>query len=297
MIFSSSSKLWLAQQRVLHVRTASRRIHAPPSDCGDVILQHTSLDNCNGTISTITLNRPSAANAMGKAMILEFQNILRHLEEDSDSRCVILSSSSPKVFSAGADLKERKTMTILQARDTVDTLRATMERVARLPMPVLAAVEGMAVGGGLELALAADLRVASTSAIFGLPETSLAIVPGAGGTQRLPRLIGISRAKELIWTARRIDASTANDYGLVDKVVGEGEALSAAIEMATKIASNGPVAVRVSKFAIDEGMAQSKMYEALDIERQAYTRVLETSDRLEGLAAFQEKRPPKYTGH
>lgn len=279
------------------LRTAPRvrgLIHSPS---GHILLHHKFLEDIHATISTITLNRASAANAMGKIMMSEFQEILRHLEDESDSRCVILTSSVPKVFSGGADLKERKTMTILQAQETVDTLRATMERVARLPMPVVAAVEGVAVGGGLELALAADLRIVSKSAVFGLPETSLAILPGAGGTQRLPRLIGIARAKELIWTARRIDASTAERYGLVEKVVEDGETLTAAIEIATKIASNGPVAVRASKYAVDEGMTFPSMDEALDVERKAYTRVLETSDRLEGLAAFQEERPPKYTGY
>jgi enoyl-CoA hydratase/carnithine racemase len=215
---------------------------------------------------------------------------------ETKSRCVVLTSFSNKVFSAGADLKERATMSQDQAAEFVTLLRNTMERLAKLPIPVIASVEGVAVGGGLEIALAADLRVASKSATFGLPETSLAIIPGAGGTQRLPRLIGVARAKELIWTGRRISAEEAYEYGLVHAVVEPGEALSKAMELSWKIAQNGPVAIRASKTAVEEGLTATTMADALEIERQNYARVLPTSDRLEGLAAFKESRTPKYTG-
>lgn len=184
----------------------------------------------NAIVSTITLNRPKA-NAMGSQMLQELSETMDALEHnDSETRCIVVTSSSPKVFSAGADLKERATMSLEEASAFVTRLRNTMQRLSRLPMPTIAAVEGVAVGGGLELALATDLRVAGRNAKFGLPETSLAIVPGAGGTQRLPRLIGVARAKELIFTARRIDASTALDYGLVQHVVESGEAECKAIE-------------------------------------------------------------------
>lgn len=261
----------------------------------EILLEHHRDDaDSNAIITTLTLNRPKA-NAMGARMLRELGEHLSELEE-SNSRCVVLTSYSNKVFSAGADLKERATMTQEEAADFVTLLRNTMERLAKLPIPVVASVEGVAVGGGLEIALAADIRVASTSATFGLPETSLAIIPGAGGTQRLPRLIGVSRAKELIWTGRRISADEAYKYGLVQTVVDQGEALNKAMELSRKIAKNGPVAIQASKTAIDEGLAADNMQEALEIERINYARVLPTSDRLEGLAAFKAQRTPEYKG-
>jgi methylglutaconyl-CoA hydratase len=158
-------------------------------------------------------------------------------------------------------------------------------------------VDGVAVGGGSEIALAADIRIASRTSTWGFPETSLAIVPGAGGTQRLPRLIGNARAKELIFTATRINASTAAEYGLVSHVVDAPEkTLEKALEVAWAIARNGPIAIRAAKWAMDQGMEADTMTDALEIERQAYARVLPTSDRLEGLAAFKERRPPEYKG-
>mmetsp|Transcript_17598 Transcript_17598/g.31788 ORF Transcript_17598/g.31788 Transcript_17598/m.31788 type:complete len:234 (+) Transcript_17598:68-769(+) len=191
--------------------------------------RHSHNKHANAIVSTITLNRPKA-NAMGRIMLQELSDTLNTLENDDETRCVVVTSSSQKVFSAGADLKERATMTMEEASDFVTCLRNAMNRFSRLPMPTVAAVEGVAVGGGLELALAADLRIAGSNATFGLPETSLAIIPGAGGTQRLSRLIGMARAKELIFTARRIDASTAFDYGLVQHVAKSGEAELKAME-------------------------------------------------------------------
>lgn len=177
----------------------------------------------------------------------------------------------------------------------VSKLRDAFEDFANLPMPTIAAMEGVAVGGGLELVLAADLRIASSTATLGLPETSLAIVPGAGGTQRLARLIGLARAKEMVFTARLIDGITASDYGLAVQAE-PGGALSKAIDMAWEIASNGPVAVRAAKFAIDHGMTHSSWLGALAIEKKAYSKVLTTEDRIEGLQAFTEGRKPTFSG-
>lgn len=249
-------------------------------------------------ITKMTMNRPKA-NAMGRAMIEELNNFLKMLEDDETkkkSRCVVITSFSDRVFSAGADLKERKGMSITESENFVTLLRSTMERVAQLPIPVIAAVEGVAVGGGLELALAADMRVASSSATFGLPETTLAIIPGAGGTQRLPRIIGPSRAKELIWTGKRIDGDEAFKIGLVDKLVPPGHATNDAIRLGHLIAGNGPIAIQASKEAINRGIEEMKMDDALEVERQCYSRVLTTKDRLEGLAAFSEGRKPEYKG-
>ena len=263
-----------------------------------------------GIVSILTLNRPNAANAMSKTMLQQLKEALAHLEHNP-SRCVIVASSSNKVFSAGADLKERRTMTLEEAQDFVTDLRRTMHRVSELPMPVIAAMSGTALGGGLELALCADIRVANRSAVLGLVETSLAIVPGAGGTQRLPRIIGVSKAKELIFTASKISADQALSYGLVDYVVQDSQAydnddkdksaeyppvVDKALDIAWKIARNGPLAVKASKRAIDQGMFAPNMEVALDVERECYASILKTEDRLEGLAAFAEKRTPEYTG-
>ena len=281
-------------------------------------MQRLRNDNLPGspTITLVTLNRPKA-NAMGRTMLRELQDCLVDLEDTGryhDTRCVVLQSYSSKVFSAGADLKERKTMTIAQAHTFVNELRHTLQRWSVLPIPTIAALRGVALGGGLELALAADLRVAcARTTSVGLPETTLASVPGAGGTQRLARLVGPARAKQLIWnTTQRWDATAALQYGLVQHVVEDDDyddttstvapfnysrTTQFALDMAWKIAAAGPVAIRASKVAIDQGLACPNMEDALAVEQQAYDRVLETRDRIEGLAAFAEKRTPKYRGH
>jgi methylglutaconyl-CoA hydratase len=254
-----------------------------------------------GYITKLTLNRPKV-NAMGNQFIRTLQQCLEKLEVAEQKgnyqdlpRSVVITSCSHEVFSAGADLKERASMTQDEAADFVSVLRSTMERISRLPMPVVCAIEGIAIGGGLELALACDLRIAGGNALLGFPETSLAIVPGAGGTQRLPRLIGASRAKELIWTARKLGADEALKYGLITQVVTAGDATRRAIEMGFQIAMHGPIAIRASKNAIDKGLEYT-MPEALEIERQCYETVLPTRDRLEGLEAFKAGREPHYKG-
>jgi len=180
-----------------------------------------------------TLNRTSAANAIGRTMLRQLQSCIQQVQRDMEKdrvRCIILSSVSKKVFSAGADLRERSTMTPIQASAYVSELRDTFQLLANLPIPLIASVEGVAVGGGLELALTADIIVAGSKSTFGLPETSLAIIPGAGGSVRLPRKIGMSRAKEMIFTAQKINATTAYEYGLVEHVVEEGHTLDKSIE-------------------------------------------------------------------
>eukprot|EP00591_Stephanopyxis_turris_P006482 CAMPEP_0195506730 /NCGR_PEP_ID=MMETSP0794_2-20130614/301_1 /TAXON_ID=515487 /ORGANISM="Stephanopyxis turris, Strain CCMP 815" /LENGTH=297 /DNA_ID=CAMNT_0040633145 /DNA_START=205 /DNA_END=1099 /DNA_ORIENTATION=- len=248
-------------------------------------------------IGILTLNRPNAANAFSQRMVSELRAVLDQIRfQENDVRCVVLTSSSSKVFSAGADLKERSSMTQDEAGDFVSQLRGTFDDIANLPMPVVAAIEGVAVGGGLEMALAADIRVAGSLARFGLPETSLAIIPGAGGTQRLPRLIGTARAKELIFTGRRIDADTALQYGLIQHKVKAGISLPIALSIAQEIAKNGPLAIRAAKQAIDVGMEASDLSEGMSIERECYSTIIPTNDRLEGLNAFREGRTAVYTG-
>mmetsp|Transcript_2145 Transcript_2145/g.3178 ORF Transcript_2145/g.3178 Transcript_2145/m.3178 type:complete len:219 (+) Transcript_2145:84-740(+) len=181
-------------------------------------------------VTILTLNRPKAANAMGSELMNQFSSALENLEKCQETRCVILTSSSKKVFSAGADLKERALMTSDEAELCVSSLRSTLQRLADLPLPTIAAVEGVAVGGGLELAAATDIIVSSKSATFGLPETSLGIIPGAGGTQRIPRLVGTPRALELMLTARRFSGEEGFDYGLVQFLVEDGLADVCALE-------------------------------------------------------------------
>ena len=257
----------------------------------------TKLDGENDGVAELTFNRPSAANAMGRQMLRELQSAIVYLtNHKTEVRCVVLTSSSDKVFSAGADLRERSKMTQEEAAEFVTSLRGTFDALANLPMPVVSAIEGVAVGGGLEIALTSDIIVAGEDAKFGLPETSLAIIPGAGGTQRLPRAIGARRAKELIFTARRIDAQTAHDYGLVQHIVAAGDAQGRAREIAREIALNGPLAIQAAKYAVLHGMDAASLTEAMEIERKCYQTIIPTQDRLEGLAAFREKRKPEYKG-
>ena len=270
------------------------RMMSTEANSPEVLLHHYS-----DTIAKITFNRPNKANAIGKKMLNELRDNVALLSGESGKyiRCVIITSCSDTVFSAGADLKERSVMTTEEASSFVTSLRACMDELHSLPMPLIASVEGAALGGGLEIALTADLIVAGSNAKFGAPETSLAIIPGAGGTQRLPRLIGTARAKELIYTARKIDAKTAYEYGIAQYVVDAGCAEEQALCIAKEIAQNGPIALRAAKTSINCGIQCPILEDAMEIEKQNYQIVLETKDRLEGLAAFREKRKPKYTGH
>ena len=177
----------------------------------------------------------------------------------------------------------------------VEQLRNAFTAVDDLPMPVIAAIEGAALGGGLELALACDLRICSHSSTLGLPETALAIIPGAGGTQRLPRALGLQKAKELVYTAARMKGPEAQEIGLVMESVPDGTARDRAVEIAQKINAGGPVALRMAKQAINKGI-QGTLKQGLEVEKTCYAKVVPTQDRVEGLLAFAEKRKPVYTG-
>lgn len=246
-------------------------------------------------ISVITLNRPEVYNAINLAMLKELMKIVEELTHSKATRAVIITGAGEKAFCSGADLKERRTFTEDQVRRYIHLIRETFTAIERLPRPVIAAVNGVALGGGMELALACDLRLADERAVFGLTETSLGIIPGAGGTQRLPRIVGKSKAKELIFTARRIDAAEAERIGLVNHVVPKGEVLDAALDMAAMINENAPLALAQAKFAIDYGM-ETDLATGLVIETKAYEALIPTKDRLEGLEAFKEKRKPIYRG-
>jgi methylglutaconyl-CoA hydratase len=257
---------------------------------GDVVLE--TVNN----VSTITLHRPAARNALSRAFRQELEDSLRWCGDSANGvRAVIVQSTVPKVFCAGADLKERKGMSQEEARAFVDSLRMTFDLLEDLPVPTIAAVEGAALGGGLELALAADIRVGGEAALFGVPETSLAIIPGAGGTYRLPKLIGLSNAKLMAFTGKPLSAADAQAMGVINRVVPAGGALAEAQKIAEQIAGNGPVAVRAAKMAMNEGYGQTRV-EGLAAERRGYDLVIPTQDRLEGLKAFAEKRKPSYKG-
>lgn len=253
--------------------------------------------SANSGIAVITLNRPKSANALGLTLIQQLKEISSFLRANDQQRCCIICSSSEKVFCAGADLKERASLKeTSEVVECVDRLRQTFEDIAQLPMPTLSVIEGAAFGGGLELALATDMRIASTNATFGLVETSLSIIPGAGGTVRLPRLIGAARAKELIFTARKFNAEAAAELGIIHHLVEPGNAMLKAFSIAEEIAKNGPLAVRAAKKAIDRGLEATTIGSALKIEKECYASILPTSDRLEGLAAFNERRKPVFQG-
>ncbi|KAM4641667.1 enoyl-CoA hydratase domain-containing protein 2, mitochondrial [Discoglossus pictus] len=259
----------------------------------------TQLEGSHEGIAEIVMCRPHARNALGRLFVNEFFQTVESLRHDSSVRVVVVRSAVPGVFCAGADLKERAKMDNAEVALFVQRLRSLMSEIAALPMPIIAALDGHAVGGGLELALACDLRVAASSAKLGLIETTRGLLPGAGGSQRLPRLLGIGLAKELIFTGRQIDAERAQKIGLVNDAVSQNAdgdaAYKRAVELAEEILPRAPVAVRMAKLAISKG-SEVDIGTGMAIEGMCYGQVIPTKDRLEGMAAFQEKRPPHYTG-
>jgi enoyl-CoA hydratase/carnithine racemase len=263
----------------------------------DILLQERTEDG----ILILTLNRPDAMNCFNFDLLAVLADVIREANFDMDLRCIIITGSKagdePKKwsFSTGADLKERRTLTQDQVRRFIFTIRNTFTAVEQVRVPVIAAINGFAFGGGTELALACDIRVASSNVLMGLTETSLAIIPGAGGTQRLPRIVGVAKAKELIYTARRFNAQTALEIGLVSKVVEPDKLMDAALELAREIAKNGPIGVAQAKFVLNYG-SEASLGVALPLESKAYEVTIPTKDRLEALAAFAEKRKPVFKG-
>jgi len=251
-----------------------------------------------GGAAFVTLNRPDAANALSKGLVaaLEgaFAGLAAEIKHGHDLRVVVLTGTG-KAFSAGADLKERRAMSLEETWAFLDELNRLMNAVAAFPRPVIAAINGAAFGGGLELALACDIRVAADTAELGLTEVRLGIIPGAGGTQRLARIASVAAAKELILTGRRVKAQRARELGIVSDVVPAAELGIAATKLADEIAAAGPLAVAAAKRAIDEG-APLPLADALALEAACYEEVLASEDRNEGLAAFAEKRPPQFKG-
>ncbi len=248
----------------------------------------------HGEAQVITLNRPDAMNAFSRAMVRELHEAIDAVHDDRAVRAIVIIGQG-RAFCAGADLRERKEMSDVEVRQFLRSLGQAMRKLESLPQPVIAAINGFAFGGGLELALACDIRIAAASAKMGLTEVKLGIIPGAGGTQRLPRAIGVSRAKELILTGRRIDAAKAASIGLVSEAVEDDTLLQAALRIADEIAGAAPLAVEQAKFAVSQGMGVD-LQTGLAIEAKAYEVLIPTEDRLEALAAFREKRPPNFRG-
>lgn len=251
-------------------------------------------------IAIYGMNSPKDRNALGFGFIESMKEVNRILREDRKLSVVILYSLVPGIFCAGANLKERFKMSDDEVAKFVRGLRSTFIEVEDLPMPTIAAVDGVAVGGGLELALACDVRVAAETAKLGLVETSRGLIPGAGGTQRLPRAVNLNTAKELIYTSRIVSGKEAKELGLVNHCVPQNETKNAAfekaIEIAREIASNAPIALRCAKQAINEGI-QLTIKDGYEVEQKCYEINIPTKDRQEGMISFMEKRKPIYEGH
>jgi enoyl-CoA hydratase/carnithine racemase len=248
-----------------------------------------------GPVITATLNRPEKLNALNKELFDDLKSLIDVLETDKTARALILTGAGEKAFCVGADLKERQGMNEKSILARFDFVHALYQRIEKLPFPVIAALGGTALGGGLELALAADLRVASENALLGLPEVDLAIIPGNGGTQRLARVLGPARAMELIFLARRISAPEALQMGLIHAMVAPGYALSHAKQWALKIMEAGPLAIRQAKIAVRQGI-ELPLAKALQFEVDCYRPLIPSKDRVEGMKAFLEKRKPQYSG-
>jgi len=261
--------------------------------------RYEKLSGAENGIALFHMNRPQTKNALGRNFVNLFTDALESVKYEKNIRVVIIKSDVPGAFCAGADLKERATMPPEEVPRFVGKARRLFRELERLPVPVIAALDGVALGGGLEMALSCDLRVAADTAKMGLVETKLAIIPGGGGTQRLPRAIGPALAKELIFTGRVIDGVEAFRIGLVNQVAAQtpkgDAAFNKALELAKEILPQGPIALRMAKLAIDRGI-EMDLDSGLAVEELCYAQIIPTKDRLEGLAAFKEKRSPRYTG-
>jgi len=253
-----------------------------------------SVEEENG-VAVLTLNRPDVMNSLNFPLLHALREQVESVRFNPEIRVMIITGAGEKAFCAGADLKERAGLSPEQVKQYIFTIRNLFTAIEQLNKAVIAAVNGIALGGGTELALASDIRVASRNASMGLTETRLAIIPGAGGTQRLPRLVGRGKAKELIFTGRRVEAEEALAIGLVNRICEPSALLSECKQMAAMICETGPIAIEQAKYAINYGL-ETDIQTGLAIESNAYWVCIPTEDRLEGLAAFREKRKPVYKG-
>lgn len=249
-------------------------------------------------IAYLDFHRPEARNAISRNLLNEFSAQITELQDIhvyKKIRALVLRGSGGLAFCAGADLKERAGMSEKEVWQFLDQFRDVLFRLESLKIPTVAAITGVALGGGLEIALACDLRVCSENAILGLPEAKLGIIPGAGGTQRLPRLIGESRAKDLIYSGRRIDALAAREIGIINHVYPEKEFEKQVEHYVQEIVSSAPISLAMAKQAIQEGLNLG-LEKGLDVERTCYKSTINTKDRAEALVAFRDKRKPLFIG-
>jgi len=250
----------------------------------------------HGSVAVWTIDRPDRMNALSRATVIALGQLARDAASNASIRAIVLCGAGGKAFCAGADLKERRGMTEDEVRAQLDLYRSELGAIDQSPKPVVAAIQGLALGGGLELALCCDLRIASHDAQLGLPETSIGIVPGAGGTQRLPRIVGEGRAREMVLLARRVSAQEALAWGLVNRVVPAGQnVVDEALQWIQPIADGAPVAQAAALEALDHALDE-RLEVGLAIERAAYEKTLVTEDRREALHAFAEKRKPVFRG-
>ena len=249
----------------------------------------------HGRVAEIVLDRAEALNAMNTAMAVRLAQVCAELAPDSGICSIVLTATGERAFCVGADLKERNAMTDAQLLAQRLVFRAAFSGLLALPQPVIAAVHGYALGGGCELALSCDLIVADETAVFGLPETTVGLVPGGGGTQLAPRRLGVGRAADLILTGRRVGAAEAERIGLADRLVPAGAVDREALDIAGAIACNSSVAVMAAKRAIRQGWGIG-LAAALEIEDAAWRTAALSADRQEGIAAFNQKRAPRWTG-
>lgn len=246
-------------------------------------------------IGILTINRPKALNALNTKTLLELRNMLLKIEKDKKINVLIITGEGEKAFVAGADIGEMRKKNPLKAMEFAKLGQGVFSQIENLSAPTIAAVNGFALGGGTELALACDIRIASENAKFGQPEVNLGVMPGFGGTQRLPRIVGKGIASELIFTGEIIDANEAFRIGLVNKVVKPDKLMDESKSFARKIMSKGLVAVKLAKSAINQGM-NVDLASGLKIEAEAFSICFSTKDQKEGMTAFLEKREPKFKG-
>lgn len=247
----------------------------------------------NNEILVVTLNRPEVMNAMNTKMLEERLSLFREQSYNEKLRCVVITGAGERAFSTGGDLKERNGMSDGTWKRQHHIIEDLVLLTRDFPVPIIAAVEGYALAGGCELALSADFIIASETAVFGLSEALRGILPGGGGLQNLARAIGVRRAKELIYTGRKIDAALAYEWGMVNRVVPKGKALETALELAAMIAESSPMAVRAAKVSINHG-SETDYHSAYALDIAAYNQLVTSEDRLEGVAAFNEKRKPRW---
>ena len=254
----------------------------------------TILFELEGPVGILKLNRPQALNALNSKVISELLSLLDQIEKEVMPKVLIITGAGEKAFIAGTDIVEMEKLSSFEAREFASFARKAIDKIASLNRPVIAVINGFALGGGCELAMACDIRIASEKAKMGQPETGLGIIPGSGGTQRLPRLVGPSKAKQLIFTGEIIDGKRALEIGLVDKVVAPELLMEEAKKMASTIAGKPRIALALAKEAINRGLDMD-LADGLSYEIECFAQCFATQDQKEGMRAFSEKRKPNYT--